>query len=335
MQKNDLAGLTVVDISQNLPGPYCAYLLEKAGAVVIKVESPKKPDPAKFIPPFYEILNKRKSELSLDLTNESDLTEFYRLTAGADIVIEGARPGVAKKLKVDFDTLIQYSPKLIYCSISGYGQDSINRNRPAHDINLQAETGLLGKFGDVKTSVSAIPIADLTASYGAYSEILSKLYNRKSGCVEPQYIDIAMNTVLQDMVNIWGATVPTKEMINAEIAKNPLANALSKVKPINKWLHSCLSKEPLSTLPHYGVFKCKDKTWIALGIVDEQHFWISMCDSFGGFFFNRLKHTKLKQRVLLSWAIRGLIKRKILSQPSEYWLDVLAGLPISRVNFGG
>lgn len=334
MINNDvLSGITVVDISQNLPGPYCAYLLQKMGATVLKIESEKKTDPAKYLPDFYETLNGKKKILNIDFTTENGLKEFYHVVKHADVIIEGARPGVAKKLKIDVETLSQYKSDLIYCSITGYGQNSLKHRTPAHDLNLQAESGLLTFFKAPKDSICVIPIADFTASHKACTAVLSALIARgaqQENRAEPIFIDISMGNAIGEMVEIWKTTIPTNEQVDSQLDKFKLTNIVPKLNPIRNWIKLRTLREPLSSIPHYDVFKCKDKRWIALGIVDEQHFWEALCEEFGGLFL-RLKPLKLQQRIILSPILKSLISRKIASKEQQYWLSKLSLIPISSL----
>jgi crotonobetainyl-CoA:carnitine CoA-transferase CaiB-like acyl-CoA transferase len=328
MNNNLLSGLTIVDISQNLPGPYCSYLFLKMGATVIKVESPIKPDPAKLLPAFYKKINDGKQVLTLDLKTNDGLASFYDIIKNTDIVIEGSRPGVAKKLKVDFDTLSVHKPDLIYCSISGYGQNSPKREIPAHDLNMQAEAGLLSFFDNPKDSVCVIPIADLTASHNAYSSILAALHGRKAD--KAMFIDISMGETMTEMVDVWKSTIPTSAHINAQLDKVKFTSVLPGINPFRAWIHKRLAREPLSALPHYDVFRCRDNQWIALGIVGEQHFWIELCEQFGGL-FTRLKTLTMEQRILLGPILKRLIRRKFDSNTRVHWVNKLRGIPISSV----
>ena len=333
MNNDVLSGITVVDISQNLPGPYCSYLLQKMGAKVIKIESDKKPDPAKYLPAFYEKLNSEKTILNVDLTTDNGLKEFYQVVKKADIIIEGARPGVAKKLKVDIESLSQYKPDLIYCSITGYGQNSPKYKTPAHDLNLQAESGLLKFFKAPKESICVIPIADLTASQKACTEVLSSLVARgtqKEKVSKATFIDVSMGDTLEEMVDIWKTTIPIKEQVDNQLDKFKLTKVFPKLNPLRNWIRNRTLREPLSTLPHYDVFKCKDKRWVALGIVDEQHFWKELCEEFGGLFL-KLKSLKLQQRIILSPILKILISKKFASREQQYWVSKLSRIPISSI----
>ena len=334
MINNDiLSGITVIDISQNLPGPYCSYLLQKMGAKVIKIESDKKPDPAKYLPAFYKKLNGEKNIQKIDLTTDRGLCEFYEVVKRADVIIEGARPGVAKKLKVDVETLSQYKPDIIYCSITGYGQNSPKHKTPAHDLNLQAESGLLKFFKEPKDSICVIPIADLTASQKACTAVLSSLLTRgaqKDKVIKPTYIDVSLGDAIEEMVEIWKTTIPTTEQVESQLDKVKLTKIFPKLNPFRNWIRNRTLREPLSTLPHYDAFKCKDRLWIALGIVDEQHFWKELCEEFGGLFL-KLKSLKLQQRIIFSPILKTLISKKFASKDRQYWVSKLSKIPISSI----
>lgn len=330
MKDDALQDIVVLDLSQNLPGPYCSFLLKQKGAKVIKIESPKKPDPAKYLPGLYDALNAGKDIITVDITCESGKQELENLVKQADVIIEGARPGVAAKLGIDFDTLKQLSDKLIYCSISGYGQTSEKRLTPAHDINLQAASGICSISGTVKNTVCSIPIADMTSSHLAFSEILAALVNRRLHSAKPVYIDIAMGTALDEMVSVWQQTKVSDTQAESLLDKSFVTRFLKSLNPIRAWLKAVLTQEPLSRLPHYGLFTCKDGVEICIGIVDEKHFWESLCEHLGGL-LKHLKSSSIKARLLYSPVFRYLLKRRIKKRSSTYWLSTLNHLPVSQV----
>ena len=136
--KDALTGIRVLDLTSNLPGPYATLILGDLGADVIKIES-LEGDYVRNYPPFIEtesvmslLLNRNKRSIALNLKSEEGLRIFYSLVKTADVVIEGFRPGVTKRLKIDLDTLKEYNPNLIYCSIIGYQE---NDTRSGHDMN--------------------------------------------------------------------------------------------------------------------------------------------------------------------------------------------------------
>ena len=157
-----LTGLKIVDLSRFAPGPYCTMILSDLGADVIKVEenvptlsleqidqlkkAGKIPNASEFASPDSPCnpLNRNKRSIKINLKADSGKNILYKLAAKADVVIEGFRPGVAKRLKIDFDTLKAINPRIIYCSITGYGQDGPYALLPGHDINYAAAGGAIG-----------------------------------------------------------------------------------------------------------------------------------------------------------------------------------------------
>ena len=135
---SSLSNITVVDLTVNLPGPFCSMNLSDLGARVIKVEPPGG-DPLRISNnKMWTGLNRGKESIVLNLKDFNDQQTLSRLALGADVILEGWRPGVAKRLKADYSTLAQDNHMLIYCSISGFGHDGPWHNRPAHDINYLA-----------------------------------------------------------------------------------------------------------------------------------------------------------------------------------------------------
>lgn len=137
-----LAGMRVVDVSQQLPGPYASALLVDLGASVTKVEPPSG-DPSRHLdPPMHTLVNAGKSSVTIDLKDPRGVEELHRLVESADVFIEGFRPGVAARLGAGWEVLSDLNPALVYCSISACGQDGPYAQVPMHDLNLQAMAGL-------------------------------------------------------------------------------------------------------------------------------------------------------------------------------------------------
>lgn len=196
-----LEGLRVVDFSRLLPGPFCSLLLADMGADVIKVESPQGGDYARYYPPmvgeygaFFAGLNRNKRSIALDLKREEGLDAAKRLVASADVVIESFRPGVMARLGLGYEVLSEADERLIYCSISGFGQDGPLATRAGHDLNFMARSGLLDQNGVVgeKPGMPGFQLGDIAggALYAAVG-ILGALYHReRTG--EGQAVDISM-----------------------------------------------------------------------------------------------------------------------------------------------
>lgn len=199
MQKQPLEGVRVIDLSQVMAGPYCSMLLADMGAEVIKVEPPQGENTRTW-PPYkggesaaFMAINRNKKGISLNLKSEEGKKVFYDLIKSADVIVENFRPGVVKRLGVDYDTLSEINPKLIYCSISGFGQSGPYSSRGGYDLILQGMTGIMSITGEPGGNPvkCGLPIIDLgTAMFAAYG-ILSALYARTS-TNEGQFIDASL-----------------------------------------------------------------------------------------------------------------------------------------------
>lgn len=186
MHKPPLDGLRVLDFSRLFAGPQATMTLSDLGAEVIKVEAPTGDDARRFGPPFlggegmnFMALNRGKKSITIDLKTEEGRKLAQRLAVDVDIVVENFRPGVAERLGIDYETLSISNPGLIYCSVSGFGDEGENRDRPALDIVLQAMTGVMerqGRGGEPELLV--ITIADTYAAALAVQSILAALLAR-------------------------------------------------------------------------------------------------------------------------------------------------------------
>jgi alpha-methylacyl-CoA racemase len=187
---SSLSGLRVLDLTRLLPGGYCTLLLADHGADVIKVEDTGAGDYARADPPSFASLNRGKRSIQLDLKSERGRLAFLRLAAAADVVIESFRPGVMGRLGVGFDVLREANPSLVYCAITGYGQDGPLRLRAGHDLNYLARAGVLALSGegDGPPVQAAAQIADVAG--GALMAAFGILAALRSG--EGQLVDISM-----------------------------------------------------------------------------------------------------------------------------------------------
>src|SRR5262249_29738468 len=165
-------GVRFLDLSRLLPGPYCSLLFADLGAEVIKVEEPGLGDYARQTPPhwgesgigtYFLLLNRNKQSLSLNLKTEGGKAVFRRLAGTADVVLESFRPGVMDRLGLGWEALSALNPRLVYCAISGYGQDGPYRDLVGHDINYMGYAGALsvtGRRGDAPL-MPGVQVADL------------------------------------------------------------------------------------------------------------------------------------------------------------------------------
>jgi crotonobetainyl-CoA:carnitine CoA-transferase CaiB-like acyl-CoA transferase len=285
-QSSPLTNIKVLDFSQNLPGPYATSLLVSMGAEVIKVEPPKG-DQARAIRPLFDLVNKGKKSIVLDFKKAEDRKKAKTLSSKVDVLLEGFRPHVMKKYELDYNSLKEQNQKLIYCSLSGYGQEGPYRNDPAHDLNFQAFSGVSHMQRGSKENPQSIslPIADLSGGLKAYASIMTALYHREQtnlGC----FLDISLNDTLTDWSSIWyeglnPKTLDFTHFIRKISEKTPaifsefINKQLLALK--NSSVDNYLDRLKLHVLPHYGLYKTKDKKYLCLGIVNENNSWQDLC----------------------------------------------------------
>jgi len=175
-----LAGVRVIDFAMFVPGPFCSSILADLGAEVLKVEPPAGDPGRRYIPVQFRMENRNKRSLALNLKSEPAGAIVSKLARQADVVIEGFRPGVAERLGIDDATLRRQNPKLVYCSISGYGQTGPWRERPGHDVNYVAAAGALAYPGQWRKppARSSLAIADMGGGSAAAIAILAALAER-------------------------------------------------------------------------------------------------------------------------------------------------------------
>jgi crotonobetainyl-CoA:carnitine CoA-transferase CaiB-like acyl-CoA transferase len=208
-----LQGIRVIDLSVFLPGPYLTLAMADHGAEVIKIEAPGEGDPGRHIglsdgpsTVFFRNLNRGKKSVVLDLKDASQREALLSLAETADVFVESFRPGAVDRLGVGYEAIRARNPRIVYCSISAFGQDSEWRTRPAHDIALEAESGLIGMTlgADGKPAMPGIPAADVLAGLQGLSGVLMALYRREQTGVG-DFIDISMHDVtIGGMLNILG-----------------------------------------------------------------------------------------------------------------------------------
>src|ERR1700757_4407086 len=229
-----LDGLTVLDLSRLLPGGFCSLLLADFGADVVKVEDTGAGDYVRWAPPLYEgvepsarsalflSLNRGKRSIRIDLKSQSGKHVLLRLARDADVLLESFRPGVLDRLGVGYQRLRQENPRLVYCAITGYGQDGPNRDRSGHDMNYLGLCGLLGLTGeaDGPPVQAAGQIADIGggALMGAIGILVALRERDRTG--EGQLVDCSMF----DGALSWLALVVADAFANGRAARRrPLA----------------------------------------------------------------------------------------------------------------
>ncbi len=257
-----LSGLRVLDLTGLLPGPYAALLLADQGADVIKIEEPGRGDPVRWVPPLvngrstrFLALNRNKKSLTLNLKDPKGREIFLRLSQTADIILEGFRPGVARRLGIDYDQVRQIKPDIIYCALTGYGQRSPYRDHVGHDINYIARAGLLSLTGE-RPVIPGVPVADLAGAMFAALAILSALRARDQGR-GGAFLDIS----LTDAVISW-LTVHWAEYFATRKSLRPQELVLT------------------GAFPCYHVYETRDHRFIVVGAL-EQRFWAKLCEALG------------------------------------------------------
>ena len=196
-----LAGLTIVDLTRVLSGPYCTMLLADMGARVIKIEQPGRGDDTRaWGPPFvgaesayFLSINRNKESVTLDFKTAEGRRILDQLIASADVIVENFRPGAMARLGLDYATLAQQHPRLVFCSISGFGQDGPRRDQPGYDAVIQAEGGLMSVTGDADGRAFRVGVAvtDMVAGLLASQGIVLALFARdRTG--RGQQVDISM-----------------------------------------------------------------------------------------------------------------------------------------------
>ncbi|MDR3570092.1 MAG: CaiB/BaiF CoA-transferase family protein [Syntrophobacteraceae bacterium] len=259
-----LSGLKVLDLSRLLPGPFCSMLLADLGADVIKVEEPKSGDYIRAWAPkiggnsgYHVVLNRNKRSFSLNLKKPEGKAIFEKLAAAADVVLEGFRPGVMGKLGLDYQSLERLNPRLVYCSLSGYGADGVFANKAGHDINYLALSGVLSHSGKDIPTLSGAQIADLGggALMAAFS-IMAALFARER-LGRGQFIDISMTDgAMAWNCMRWGKFIADKEV------PSPGDGMLNQ------------------GLACYNLYRTSDGRFMSLGALEPQ-FWKAFCKAAG------------------------------------------------------
>ncbi len=314
-----LEGHLVLELGQAVAGPYIGTLLADLGAEVIHIERPGTGDLArKWIPVrgdlgfYFAVVNRNKKSLTLNLKSEKGKEVFFRLARKADVIIENFVPGVVSKLGVDYDSVTKVNPKVIYCHVSGFGQDGPYRDRPAFDQALQGEAGIISYTGTRDTPCKVnVPITDLLASlYGVYA-VLAALYSReKTGRgmeIDVSLFDCAVTlmTNLMNMVLVEGMNDEDLRMGSKYFLATP-----------------------------YEPYPAGDGKLINIVVATEWH-WRAFCEAIGlddlasnpKFATNemRLKHRDELERIIVE---------KLKEKGRDDWIEILlkAGVPCGAVN---
>jgi crotonobetainyl-CoA:carnitine CoA-transferase CaiB-like acyl-CoA transferase len=303
-----LAGIRVLDLTELLPGPFATQMLADMGAEIIKIERPGVGDSARsMLPSTYRMVNRGKRSVTLDLKSADGREALLRLVKDADILVEGYRPGVMKRLGADYAALEAVAPGLIYASISGFGQSGPLRDVPGHDLNYNAVAGVLALCGSANgppEHAVGVPVADLSGSLYTVTSILAALMLRqKTG--KGQYLDVSITDAVFTMVG-------------------PRLGSLQDSPGFGK--------KDLLCRTGYGIYETRDKRYIALGAI-EDHFWARLVKVLGIALLEDAQYAKSSQRWQAYDLLDPLIRAKILERSHDEWIDVFTrnDVPVTTV----
>lgn len=320
---NFLAGIRILDFTQNLPGPYATFLLAGWGAEVIKVEPPTG-DPGRALGAIFPLLHRGKRGVVLDLKAVESTAKLRALVRWADVLVEGFRPGVMERLGAGFAQARAWNPSLIYASISAYGQAGPRAREPGHDLNIQALSGIaaLEARGGIAPPHTLIPVADYGAGLSAALSICAALVARKDVGV---HLDVAMC----DSAVLWAQAWRTDG--DAPGTRGPPGRLASVTARLGRPLTTLLRRQSLFALPHYGVFRTADGQRIALAIVDEGHFWRALVEELK--LPRRLAGLSFFSRLAAGPLLRTWVAAKLRRRPLRTWLSRLGkrGLPVTPI----
>ena len=304
-----LKGMKVLDLSSLLPGPFCSLMLASLGAEVIKVEPVGGGDPMRqMISGLFAFLNRDKKSITLNLKSEKGKEIFFKLAKDCNVMLEGFRPGVVKRLGVDYENVKKVNPAIIYCSISGYGQTGPYADIPGHDLNYQGVSGLLSISGNIDSppeAVSGIQVADICGTMFSLSSILAA-YNYYLREKKGTYIDVSMT----DGLFAWMGP--------------RICEWLAQGKP---------DKRTFMARGSYGVFRTKDGKYISLGIL-EIHFWENFCRLIGRADLLIEKYHTWEGRNKHGEEIKPIIEKVIGEKDRDEWLKLCTenNIPVAPVN---
>ena len=296
MQMNLLEGIKVVDFSKWLPGQYCGMLLGDYGADVIKIEDLAGDATRKFWPEkapamsyWHLMLNRNKRGVALDIKKQGGREALAKLLAEADVFLEGFRPGYLARYGLDYETMHKINPRLVYCSITGFGQ---NCHKPAHDLNVIGLAGL-NSLDDVGGAcVSEVQVSAIGSGLNALSGIAMALLAReRTG--RGQWLDVnlyatAMSMQVTGVSSLWGC---------AETGDTPFGR----------------------TAHYYNIYRCKDGRFLTVGTI-EPKFWQRFCD---------LIHCPELEKRQFDFAheaeLKQLVSEKIAEKTQAEWLELIGG----------
>ncbi|MCE0764981.1 CoA transferase [Pseudonocardia kujensis] len=292
-----LAGYRVVSLAEQYPGPFATLILGDLGADVVQVERPQGGDPSRIFPGHHAALNRGKRSVALDLKTTEGFDACRALVEGADVLLEGFRPGVLTRLGLDPAELAERNPGLVVVSVSGFGQHGPYRDRPVHDLSFQAVAGLLDPDAPVVPRVALADVAaGLFSAVAALTGLAGRVHSGRGGHYDVGMFDALLSFVATRLV--------------------PVANGMAP--------------DGLGGDPGYGLFATADGRWISLSIAFEDHFWQALCGVLG---LGSLGGVRAPERIARRDEIRALLAERIAAEPLAHWEEVLpaAGIAYAAV----
>ena len=282
-----LSGITVLDLSRLLPGPFCSMILADHGARVISVEDKRFMKEDLFI----TTVNRNKEHMSLNLKTPEGKAIFFCLVKKTDVLLEGFRPGVVNRLGIDYDTVCGINPKIIYCSITGYGQTGPCRNRAGHDVNFLGYSGVLDLMGEQGRPpfIPGVQVADIAGGgmNAAIGVLLALWARERTG--KGQYIDISMT---DGMVSLLPLTLFLYQH-TGEVPKR--------------------GESPLShRYAFYNTYETADGRHLSIGAV-EKRFWNQLCEHLEVPEYAPLQYDEDRRQEILKF-MRTTFKKKTLAE---------------------
>ncbi len=309
-----LEGITVLDLTRVLSGPYCTMLLADMGARVIKIEQPGRGDDTRaWGPPFvhgesayFMSINRNKESVTLDFKRPEGRAILERLAAGADVLVENFRPGTLAKLGFDYPTLSARSPRLVYCSVSGFGQTGPRSKEPGYDAVIQAEGGLMSITGpgDGPPYRLGVAIADIVSGmFAAYGVAMALFARERTG--RGQSVDLAMFDAVTALL-----TYQAGNFFASGRAPARLGNRHPSIVP-------------------YEVFAASDGDFVLA--VGNDELWKKFCGVAGLDLDDRFATNR--QRVSGYDELRPRVARALAARPRSFWIERLtaAGVPCGSV----
>ena len=299
-----LNGLKILDFSSKLAGPHATMMFADLGADVIHIESKRRADMMRIMPPYdeqkesyiHQHINRNKKSLTLNLKTPEATNIIKELLRDYDIIVESFPPGVMKRLGLDYETLKEVNPKLIYCSITGYGQNGPYNNRPGHDINYLSIAGILdhSRHEGQKPVAMGIQVSDIAggAMHAAFGILAAVYYREKNGV--GQYMDVSLTDTVFSMNALYGS----QYFGNGRIPEP--------------------EQEILNGGTFYDYYKTKDGRFFSVGSIESQYRKL-LCEALG---ISELIESTFYDSAYTQARFKEAVTDAFLTKTFEEWLEI-------------